>query len=73
MAAEVDPLGKIANLLAVLMIKDMNKSSGAATLSTAGFTNKEIAGLLATSEGSVRALISQARKKAEKPDKSSDG
>lgn len=73
MASEITGIDKVANLLAVLVIKDMNKSTGAAVLSTSGFTNKEIAGLLGTSEGSVRAFISQARKKAEKPDKSNDG
>ncbi|MFT4283570.1 MAG: sigma-70 region 4 domain-containing protein [Protaetiibacter sp.] len=73
MANETAGIDKVANLLALLLIKDTNKSAGAATLAASGFTNKEIAGLLGTTEGSVRAFISQAKKKAEKPDKSNDG
>ena len=70
MPSETDGIEKIANLLAMLLIKDMNKSTAATTLATSGFSNKEIAGLLATSEGSVRALLSSARKKTEKVEKS---
>ncbi|MDL9979036.1 sigma-70 region 4 domain-containing protein [Microbacterium candidum] len=70
MANELAGIDKVANLLAVLVVKDMNKSTAAAVLATAGFSNKEIAGLLGTSEGSVRSFISMAKRKAEKPDKS---
>lgn len=68
MASEVAGIDKVANLVAMLLIRDMNKSAGAAVLASSGFTNKEIAGLLGTSEGSVRAFLSQAKKKAEKQD-----
>ncbi|MFJ4036800.1 hypothetical protein ACIPVB_01830 [Microbacterium sp. NPDC090007] len=70
MPSETDGVEKIANLLALLLIKDMNKSTAASTLATSGFSNREIAGLLSTSEGSVRALLSASRKKTEKVDRS---
>lgn len=63
-------LTKIANLLALLLIRDMSKSVAAVTLSSAGFSTKEVAGLLGTSEGSVRALASQVRRRAAKSEKS---
>ena len=63
MSDETSDLGKIANLLALLLTKDQGKGAAAATLNSCGFTNREIAALTGSSEGSVRALISQARKK----------
>ena len=57
-------LRKIANLLAFRETKDLNKGERARILSTAGFSNKEIAALIGTTEGSIRALLSQACKKA---------
>lgn len=57
-------LRKIANLLAFRETRDLNKGERARILSTSGFSNKEIAALIGTSEGSIRALLSQARKKA---------
>lgn len=66
-------LDKIANLLALLLTREMTKSNAVGTLSSAGFSTKEIAALVGTTEASVRALASQARKKAEKPEKQSDG
>lgn len=73
MPSETQGIDKIANLLAMLLIKDMNKSTAAATLASSGFSNKEIAALLGTSEGSVRSFISIAKRKAEKTEKPSDG
>lgn len=75
MAATDDngPLDKIANLLALLLTRELNKSAAVGTLSSAGFSTKEIAALIGTTEASVRALASQARKRAEKPDKQTDG
>ncbi|MGB3733250.1 hypothetical protein [Microbacterium sp.] len=70
MANELAGIDKVANLLAVLVVKDMNKSTAATILATAGFSNKEIAGLLNTSEGSVRSFISIAKRKADKAEKS---
>lgn len=66
-------LDKIANLLALLLTREMTKSSAAGTLSSAGFSTKEIAALIGTTEASVRALASQARKKAERPEKPANG
>jgi transposase len=62
-------LDKIANLLALQMTREMTKSAAVGALAGAGFSTKEIAALVGTSEASVRALASQARKKAEKPEK----
>jgi DNA-binding CsgD family transcriptional regulator len=59
-------LEKIANLLALYLTKDMTKSNATSTLASAGFNTKEIATLIGTTEGSVRALISQSKKKLEK-------
>ena len=63
MSDDTDSLGKIANVLALILTKDQSKGSAAATLNSCGFTNREIAALMGSSEGSVRSLISQARKK----------
>jgi DNA-directed RNA polymerase specialized sigma24 family protein len=48
------------------LTKDMTKSNATSTLASAGFNTKEIATLIGTTEGSVRALISQSKKKLEK-------
>lgn len=66
MADETASLDKIANVLALLLTKDMTKSASAATLSSAGFSTRDIASLIGTSENSVRALMSQSKKKPEK-------
>lgn len=55
-------LRKIANLLALHQVTDLKKGDAAMVLSLSGFSNKEIAALLSTSEGSVRGLLSVARK-----------
>ena len=55
-------LRKIANLLALRQVTDLKKGDAAMVLSLSGFSNKEIAALLGTSEGSVRGLLSVARK-----------
>lgn len=55
-------LRKIANLLALRQVGELKKGDASTVLSLAGFSNKEIAALLATSEGSVRGLLSIARK-----------
>lgn len=75
MATPSEPQGidKVANLLALLVVKDMTKTSAIGVLVSAGFSNREIAGLLNTTEATVRATMSAAKKKAEKPEKGSDG
>jgi DNA-directed RNA polymerase specialized sigma24 family protein len=55
-------LRKIANLLAVRQVADLKKGDAAMLLHLSGFSNRDIAALLGTSEGSVRGLISIARK-----------
>ena len=58
-------LRKIANLLAIRQVGDLKKGEAALILSLSGFSNKEIAALIGTSEGSVRGLLSIARRKGE--------
>lgn len=55
-------LRKIANLLALRQVIDLKKGDSAVILNLSGFSNKEIATLIGTSEGSVRGLLSLARK-----------
>lgn len=70
MADEVTDTAKIANLLALLLTRDMSRSAAAVTMQSAGFSTRDIALLTGSSEGSVRAMLSQARKKSS-ADKSS--
>ena len=63
MADETANLEKIANVLAVLLTKDMNGTETAVLLDSCGFGAKEIARLVGTSENSVFAMLSNARKK----------
>ena len=55
-------LRKIANLLALQQVRDLKKGEAAMLLNLSGFSNKEVAAILGTSEGSVRGLLSIARK-----------
>jgi len=48
-----DALGKIANLLALLLTKDAKQSVSIMHLSRAGFSDEEIAGLLQTTKGVI--------------------
>lgn len=57
-------LRKISRLLALQQIQKLAKGEQARVLSAAGFSNKDIAALIDTSEGSVRAMLSQGRRKA---------
>ncbi len=59
-----DELRKIARLLALKQVEKFNKGEQARVLSVCGFSTKEISTLIGTSEGSIRALLSQARKRA---------
>lgn len=56
-------LGKIANLLALMVTQDMARSTAATTLQACGFSYREIAALTGSAENSVRAMISTAKKK----------
>jgi DNA-directed RNA polymerase specialized sigma24 family protein len=55
-------LRKMARLLAMAAIAERTKGQAATLLARCGFANQEIALLLDTSEGSVRALLSQGRR-----------
>lgn len=57
---------KVANLMALRAVDGKSKSEAAVILSLSGFSTKDIAGLTGTTEGSVRAALSQQRKRAEK-------
>ena len=54
---------KIANVLALLLVKDMNKGGAAQVLRRCGFSNKETAALTGTTEGSIRGFLSHQRKR----------
>lgn len=53
---------KVARLLALEAIDGKTKSEATVLLNIAGFDNAEIALLIGTSEGSVRAMLSQSRR-----------
>lgn len=56
-------LSKLVRLFALQQVKDLKKGEASQLLSLAGFSNREIAALLGTSEGSVRGFLSVARKR----------
>lgn len=57
-------LRKVANLIAIQQLEGLNKGDQARMLNAAGFNNAEIAALTGISEGSVRAHVSQGKKRA---------
>ena len=72
-ARPADPLaievGRIAKLLALYMLKDVDDENKKVTrLKAIGFTSQEIADLLDKTEQNVRVQISQAKKKRKKKD-----
>jgi len=64
MADESASLDKVANLLGLLVTKDMSKGEKVLTLASCGFSTKDIASLTGSAENAVRAALSTARKKA---------
>jgi hypothetical protein len=60
--APVDPLQKIAGLLAIQVARDMEKDEAAKLLEGIGFTDPEINGVLGTSESYLRVMRHNARK-----------
>lgn len=62
-------LKKIANLLALNAVRDRPKSEAVVLLASAGFSSAETAALVGTSDASVRAMLSQARRPAKAPAK----
>ena len=63
MPDDASDLGKIANLLALMVTQDMARSTADTTLQACGFSYREIAALTGSAENSVRAMISTAKKK----------
>lgn len=61
-------LKKIARLLALEQTRQLAKGEKAQLLNACGFSNKEIASLIGTSEGSIRAMLSQGRKRESNED-----
>ena len=57
-------LRKIANLLALGHLEGRTKGDQARLLSSTGFNNEEISRLVGISEGSVRAHLSQGKKRS---------
>lgn len=56
-------LRKVANILALDHISGLNRTEQARRLMLAGYSNAEIAALTGSTEGSVRAMLSQARRR----------
>jgi hypothetical protein len=75
MSDDSSDLAKIANVLALLLTREMNRSTTVATLSSCGFTTREVAELIGSTDGSVRAMLSQSRKRVtgEKSPRASNG
>lgn len=62
--AVADELRRIARLLALRQVEKLTKGEQTRVLSACGFSTKEIASLIDTTEGSIRAMLSQGRKRA---------
>lgn len=60
---KVEPLERIANLLALLLVKDSKPSEAILLLWRAGFPDEEIAEMLNTSSGNIRQTRYVANKK----------
>lgn len=56
-------LRKIANLLAINQTEKLSKTDRVVVLKLCGFSNREIATLIGTTEGSIRAMLSSSRKR----------
>lgn len=63
---DVDQLARIANLIALLLIKGENQADKVMTLSAAGYTPGEIASMLGTTPNAVSVAVYQAKKKGKK-------
>lgn len=59
-----EELRKIARLLALKQVENLTKSEQTRVLNACGFSTKEIASLIGTTEGSIRAMLSQGRKRS---------
>jgi hypothetical protein len=59
----VESTDKIANVLALLLVKDLKQSDGIMQLSRAGFSDEEIGNLLNTTGGTIRQTRYMANKK----------
>lgn len=67
-SGQTEPLRLIANLLAIIAVKDMAEGSKVGTLSAAGFTNQEIAEILDEDANTVKQALFQKRNR-KKPKK----
>lgn len=56
-------LSKLNGLIAKWVTREMSRGEGIVLLSSCGFSNREIAALTGSSEGSIRGFISQARRR----------
>lgn len=64
---------RVANVLALLLVRDMKQVDAAPLLARAGFPVKEIAALLGTSRNTVSVLLSKLKKAGKKKAKKSRG
>jgi DNA-directed RNA polymerase specialized sigma24 family protein len=62
-AKRVEPDEKIANLLALLLVKGAKQGEAIMTLARAGFSDEEISSLLNTTGGTIRQTRYMANKK----------
>jgi hypothetical protein len=67
--SESESLNLIANLLGLLVTKDMNEGDKIGTLSAAGFSNQEIADLLGKDNNTVKQVLFQRRNRNNKSKK----
>lgn len=59
----VEPIDKIANLLALLLVKESKQGDAIMQLSRAGFSDDDIADLLNTTKGTIQQTRYMANKK----------
>ncbi len=59
---QADHLARIANLLALLLVRGESQTDKVVTLSSAGFTPGEIAGLLGTTSNAVSVALYKAKR-----------
>jgi DNA-binding NarL/FixJ family response regulator len=60
---KIEPIDRIANLLALLLVKDLKASEAILQLWRAGFPDEEIAEILNTTPGTIRQTRYMANKK----------
>lgn len=63
---DVDQLARIANLLALLLVRGEGQADKILTLSAAGYSPAEIAGMLGTTSNAVSVTVYKAKKAIKK-------